>query len=438
MDTISVLDPPTLQPAHTLNLTHDKEHDKEHDIVQVQVQELPTRTFHSRLLKAPIPKPWLESRDPRERWAVIIPYIGIGIAFLGMLAIASLGYFQTPHHKFCLILDEQFSTPTLDPKTWETEVQLGGFGTGTFDWTTSNERNLFIKDGALHLYPTLTNESGITNGEIYNGYTVNLTASGECTSINPGDCTATSNITTGAIIPPIQSARITTRNSYAIRYGKVQVVAKLPKGDWLWPAIWMLPVNETYGPWPASGEIDILESRGNGRAYWPGGNNIASSALHWGPVPAFDGYSITNGGNAQPLGDYAAGYHTFGMEWTPDYLFTWIDTPLRQVMYFKFPTSLWKLGNFPTSFGLDPLYDLWKSKTKPFDQAFYLVLNNAVGGTNGYFRDDVGGKPWVNGDRVAAKYHFYRGIEGWWDTWREDKQRDRGLSVKSVKMWQMC
>ena len=35
----------------------------------------------------------------------------------------------------------------------------------------------------------------------------------------------------------------------------------------LWPAIWMLPVNNTYGPWPLSGEIDLMESRGNGRSY---------------------------------------------------------------------------------------------------------------------------------------------------------------------------
>ena len=39
--------------------------------------------------------------------------------------------------------------------------------------------------------------------------------------------------------------------------------AKLPKGDWLWPAIWMLPRYNEYGQWPASGEIDIMESRGN-------------------------------------------------------------------------------------------------------------------------------------------------------------------------------
>ena len=37
----------------------------------------------------------------------------------------------------------------------------------------------------------------------------------------------------------------------------------MPLGDWLWPAIWMLPAEHVYGQWPASGEIDIVESRGN-------------------------------------------------------------------------------------------------------------------------------------------------------------------------------
>ena len=42
-----------------------------------------------------------------------------------------------------------------------------------------------------------------------------------------------------------------------MKYGKVDVVAKIPQGDWLWPAIWMLPENTTYGAWPLSGEIDV-------------------------------------------------------------------------------------------------------------------------------------------------------------------------------------
>ena len=65
------------------------------------------------------------------------------------------------------------------------------------------------------------------------------------------------------ILNPISSARLRTSNSFAFTYGKVEARAKLPRGDWLWPAIWMLPLKQEYGLWPTSGEIDIMESRGN-------------------------------------------------------------------------------------------------------------------------------------------------------------------------------
>lgn len=115
-------------------------------------------------------------------------------------------------------------------------------------------------------------------------------------------CVASTNTTNGTIINPVKSARLNTRIGASIKYGRVEVVAKLPVGDWLWfvfhyltanekqanssrPAIWMLPVNQTYGPWPASGEIDIAESRGNNYTYPNGGNEVVSSTLHLGPEP---------------------------------------------------------------------------------------------------------------------------------------------------------
>lgn len=59
----------------------------------------------------------------------------------------------------------------------------------------------------------------------------------------------------GNVLNPIQSAKITTATTFNFQYGRVEVVAKLPKGDWLWPAIWMLPARNEYGMWPASGEF---------------------------------------------------------------------------------------------------------------------------------------------------------------------------------------
>ena len=81
-------------------------------------------------------------------------------------------------------------------------------------------------------------------------------------------CGAVSNETTATVINPVMSARIHTKRSHHIQFGKVEVRAKIPRGDWLWPSIFMLPVNEDkYGPWPRSGEIDIMQSRGNAPEY---------------------------------------------------------------------------------------------------------------------------------------------------------------------------
>ena len=60
------------------------------------------------------------------------------------------------------------------------------------------------------------------------------------------------------------------------------MLIKIPTGDWLWPAIWMLPAKSAYGQWPASGEIDIMESRGNSDLMLDGqniGNKLVSFGL---------------------------------------------------------------------------------------------------------------------------------------------------------------
>ena len=54
--------------------------------------------------------------------------------------------------------------------------------------------------------------------------------------------------------------------------------------DWLWPAIWMLPQNNEYGLWPLSGEIDLVEARGNLATYGAQGNNYVRATLNYGPL----------------------------------------------------------------------------------------------------------------------------------------------------------
>jgi len=103
-------------------------------------------------------------------------------------------------------------------------------------------------------------------------------------------------------------------NSFSTKYGRVEIKAKLPKGDWLWPAIWMLPTDQEYGSWPSSGEIDIMESRGNGMDYPSGGHNTFGSTLHWGSAWDTNQYAKTHADykHTESLGD---AFHIYGLYW---------------------------------------------------------------------------------------------------------------------------
>lgn len=265
--------------------------------------------------------------------------------------------------------------------------------------------------------------------------TLDLQKQGICSSDVWFNCHAVTNTTNGTIINPVKSGRINTKKGATIKYGRVEVTATLPDGDWLWPAIWMLPVKDTYGAWPKSGEIDIVESRGNNYTYGQGGNNIISSALHWGPNSANDGWYRTNVKRNALHTTFHKKSHTFGLEWSEKYLFTYIDTRLLQVLYTNFDQSLWDRGHFPLSDSNGTrLVDPWGQTgnfATPFDQEFYLILNVAVGGTNGWFKDGAAGKPWVD-HSPSAKLDFWNARDRWQPTWEKGGE----MVVSSVKIWQ--
>jgi beta-glucanase (GH16 family) len=128
------------------------------------------------------------------------------------------------------------------------------FRNGEFQMTTASENNSFVKDGYLYLAPTLTSDNlgyaAIEDGYVYNitGCTFNTTHSSAYTPTHPtapvnvsGNqafdaaayyraCSAVSNATAGQIINPVQSARLSTRKSASIKYGRVEVRAKIPTG----------------------------------------------------------------------------------------------------------------------------------------------------------------------------------------------------------------
>ena len=297
-----------------------------------------------------------------------------------------------------------------------------------FDQTTDTDENVYVQDGRLYIKPTLQNETLVTTNN-------NLSLGASCTGTTFYACNAVTNTTNGTIVPPVKSGRITTRNGPTIKYGRIEVTATLPSGDWLWPAIWLLPLNSTYGPWPASGEIDIAEARGNNYTYPSGGNNIISSALHWGPDTKDDAFWRTNNKLSALHTTFAAKEHTFGMEWSQKYIFTYVDTRLLQVLYNPFtPEGLWARGQFPLSLSNGTtITDPWVAGgfNAPFDQEFYLILNVAVGGTNGWWQDGVAGKPWVDNSLTAEK-DFWDARDQWLPTWGDGAQ----MVVSKVQMWQ--
>ncbi|KAF4550629.1 Hypothetical protein D9617_16g014170 [Elsinoe fawcettii] len=383
-------------------------------------------------------KPWAAIKDPRRTYEKLIFAFGCLMGFLAGGYLMYESWTSVTNSEYCPILDDNFTTG-IDPGTWNYEIQRGGFGVQSFEWTTDDPSNIYTDEKGLHIVPTLTvNYSNVDPDMILSGYTLNLTADGTCTSKAVDDCVVTSNTTSGQIINPVRSARINTKNKRAIKYGKVEVVAKLPVGDWIWPAIWMMPQDDVYGQWPLSGEIDIMESRGNYPGFPSGGRDTVSSALHWGPNTAGDAYWRTLGIHYLPRDDFSKSYHTFGLEWGEKYMFMYLDSRLLQVFFIKWNSgSMWNRGKFGSNSNQSALNDPWTwtgRPNTPFDQEFFLILNVAVGGQNGFFVDGIGNKPWLDKNDAAPKA-FWQAANLWYPTWGGGDTA--GMTVRSVKMWSL-
>jgi len=157
---------------------------------------------------------------------------------------------------------------------------------------------------------------------------------------------------------PYTSARLTTNGTFAVGYGRVEVRAKVPAGQGLWPAFWMLGTNFSTVGWPTCGEIDILEVRG-------GAPDIVQSSVHGpgysGGKPIYDTLTLDDGSLADD-------FHTYAVQRDPGRLTFWLDD--RRVH------SVTR-ADLPDGGG-------WV-----FDQDFFLLLNLAVGGVFGGNPDET-------------------------------------------------
>jgi beta-glucanase (GH16 family) len=141
------------------------------------------------------------------------------------------------------------------------------------------------------------------------------------------------------------SGRIDTRDKFDFRYGSAAARIKLPPGVGLWPAFWILG----YGPWPGSGEIDVLE--------YVGQRDWVSSAVH-GPNYYGEAGLVNNLYFRGP--DDAASWHVYRVDWRPDSLIFKVDDEIT-----------YRVTRQMTDF-----FGPWV-----FDDDKFLILNFALGGT---------------------------------------------------------
>jgi beta-glucanase (GH16 family) len=141
------------------------------------------------------------------------------------------------------------------------------------------------------------------------------------------------------------SARLKTQGKFSIKYGKIEIRAKLPEGKGTWPALWMLGDNIGTAGWPACGEIDIMEHTGNNL-------NKILGTLH---------YPGRSGGNAdsssKTISNATTEFHIYSIDWRADFIKFYVDNQL-----FKSFTN---------------------TSSLPFNQKFFLIMNCAMGGNLG-------------------------------------------------------
>ncbi|MFD0977125.1 glycoside hydrolase family 16 protein [Salinimicrobium gaetbulicola] len=203
-----------------------------------------------------------------------------------------------------LLWEDNFDAASLDTNTWNIETgNNNGWGNEEDQYYTAD--NVTVQDGNLVI---------TAKAEAFNEY----------------------NFT---------SARITTKGNFDFTYGRVEVKAQLPSGGGVWPAIWMLGADFDTAGWPATGEIDIMEYKGNEP-------NVIHGSLH------FPGNS---GGDAvtesTTVANVESDFHLYSVEWTEEKIVFLVDN----VVYHEFANS----------------------NDVPFNKDFFLILNVAMGGTFG-------------------------------------------------------
>ncbi len=242
-----------------------------------------------------------------------------------------------------LVWNDEFEGDRIDPSKWAFDIGNGffdyqhnvwipGWGNEELQYYTQEPQNVFVKNSLLTIRAVKESLHGC-------GYT---------------------------------SARLKTRQRdgtplFTKLYGKFEFRAKVPWGKGLWPALWLLPQEDRYGGWAASGEIDVMEIVGEKP-------HEVLNSLHFGSV--YPKRSLITHVHALPHGSTVADWHVYSVEWEPGEIRFYVDGVLTATH-----DHWWSCSKTRDGKGLEPkrAADLnpWPA---PFDQPFYIVMNVAVGG----------------------------------------------------------
>ncbi|HYL83350.1 MAG TPA: glycoside hydrolase family 16 protein [Candidatus Angelobacter sp.] len=225
-----------------------------------------------------------------------------------------------PASGYTLVWSDEFNGPdgsAPDPKNWTYDTGGKGWGNNELECYTDRLQNAQIQNGNLV-----------------------ITAQQEKIACSDG---TSSNYT---------SARVKTQGLFSQAYGRFEARIKVPKGQGMWPAFWMLGNNIASAKWPAGGEIDVMENIGRE----PG---TVHGSLHG---PSSTGRtSDASAAFTLPVGQsFADDFHLYAVEWEPGTFRFYVDSSLYETV----TQAQWPAGG------------AWV-----FDHPFFIILNVAVGGS---------------------------------------------------------
>lgn len=305
-----------------------------------------------------------------------------------------------------LLFEDNFSNNNIDEAKWIREQYIPSLPDYEFNTYEKQPEVLYINNGVLHFKLIPRNEPFVGHLDLSNG----------CTGKN---CTAVSS---GTIIAPMISGKIKSRFSFL--YGKIEIRAQLPRGDWLYPQLYLEPKDYQYGDDYNSGRMWLAYARGN-LDLVSQNSQIGNKILYGGVVLSAEEPARTHSaikvGSAEPWG---AQYHTYTLTWRPDGVTFNVDGVNG--------------GNSGSTFSQSgaPNAHAWSSPMAPFDKEFVLSLGLGVGGLSDFpdFSTSNGQKqPWKKLNNKATLL-FHRAMSTWFPTWHGE---DAELKIEHVKIWSL-